>query len=317
MLKKVSVIVPVYNASETLIRCVKSIKNQSYKDIEIILIYNKSSDDSLYICQSLKNSNSNITLIMNDKNMGPSYARNQGIGEASGYYVYFMDSDDWLLSNTVISNLVSRIERTKSAIIIAGYMVNNTSLFCEYGNETVLNQKELLNYILSIDVPKSRRVEGYLWNKMFILSIIRDNHIMFNTNYRMWEDLLFCVEYILQINRGVFWDKNIYMYSKNSNSITNSLDLKKSLEWSEAGLSIADNLRRAGLLYDDFMNILVNVFMFSIINEIKEKGEIKKSSKYYKYIIKYKGGLRKKYRILLFLLRNTSLPIVEQYLKFL
>lgn len=317
MSNKVSIIVPVYNAAQTLTRCVKSIEAQDYLNIEIILIYNQSTDYSLQVCRSLKSKNSKIKLIINDSNKGPSYARNQGINIANGYYVYFMDSDDYLANDHVFSDLIEKIVETKSSIIMAGYKINNVDFFNNSGNKDVLTKKELLKYVLSINIPKFKKVEGYLWNKMFILPIIKENNISFNTRYRMWEDLLFCVEYILKINKGVFWDKSVYIYCKNSQSITNSLNLEKSIEWSEAGLSIASLLKKRNLFYNDFMRIVVNVFMQTTIIEMKKRGKVCISSKYYKYIVEYQHGLRKKYKVLLFLLKNKCLFVAKQYLKLL
>lgn len=91
----VSVIVPVYNAEKTIIRCVESICKQSYRNIEIILIDDGSSDKSYEICEKLSCQDSRIH-VYRQKNKGVSSARNNGINQAKGNYICFVDSDDWV-----------------------------------------------------------------------------------------------------------------------------------------------------------------------------------------------------------------------------
>src|SRR5699024_10834672 len=89
----VSVIVPVYNAERYLYKCVKSILNQTFDQVEIILINDGSTDNSVEICQALAIEDNRIKVI-NQHNQGPSCARNRGIGEASGKFIQFVDADD-------------------------------------------------------------------------------------------------------------------------------------------------------------------------------------------------------------------------------
>ena len=91
--RKVTIIVPVYNAEKTIERCVRSIQNQTYKNIEIILVNDGSTDDSLSLCYELQKQSDNI-LVIDKENSGVSDARNIGIEKASGDYIQFVDSDD-------------------------------------------------------------------------------------------------------------------------------------------------------------------------------------------------------------------------------
>ena len=91
-----SVIVPVYNAASTLERCVESILNSQRKDLQIILIEDRSKDNSWQICCTLAEKYSCITALQNDRNRGVSYTRNRGLDAAIGEYLLFVDSDDWV-----------------------------------------------------------------------------------------------------------------------------------------------------------------------------------------------------------------------------
>ena len=92
---KISIIVPIYNVEKYLERCINSLINQTYKNIEIILVNDGSTDNSLIICEKYKNIDSRIILV-NKENGGLSDARNVGIDNSSGNYITFIDSDDYI-----------------------------------------------------------------------------------------------------------------------------------------------------------------------------------------------------------------------------
>ena len=98
----VSVIVPVYNVEEYLQRCVESILNQNYKNLEILLINDGSSDQSGILCESLKSKNERIK-VFHHANGGMSVARNTGLSQAKGEYISFVDSDDWIESDMIFT----------------------------------------------------------------------------------------------------------------------------------------------------------------------------------------------------------------------
>ena len=105
---KYSIIVPVYNAEKTLERCVESIVKQSFTDYEIILVNDGSKDNSKSICAKLSDEYSNVVLV-DKKNGGASSARNAGIDIASGKYILFVDSDDYL--NDDFFEVIDSIEK--------------------------------------------------------------------------------------------------------------------------------------------------------------------------------------------------------------
>lgn len=316
-LKKISIIIPVYNAESTLDKCIQSILRQDYLNKEIILIYNKSDDNSLEICEKYS-INKNISLIVNSENKGPGFARNQGIKKAEGFYIYFMDSDDYLLGENALSCLIKNMAINSSDIGMAGYENKENSYFDNTGSIYMLNKFDSLKMILSINTPENKKVEGYLWNKIFLRPIIIENNILFNVEVNMWEDLLFCVEYMTHIKSSVFLDKAIYFYNENGESITNSLDLKKALEWDKSGFLIADILKKENqYLYISFMKIAVNVFMYSVLLEIDLTKRLLKTNDLISYINMYKSTLRRKYKLYYFFVNLKKYNLVYYLIKIL
>ena len=116
---KVSIIIPIYNSQEYLEECIKSVLSQSYKNIEIILVNDGSVDDSFLICKKYEKLNSNV-LVKNQNNLGAVLARKTGIENATGDYITFVDSDDYIgLSH--IANLVKALKVYPEAdLVITG-----------------------------------------------------------------------------------------------------------------------------------------------------------------------------------------------------
>lgn len=111
-----SFIIPAYNAQTTLARCVSSICNQPYKDIEIIIVVNGSTDNTLSTANSLSCHDNRIH-VFHQENMGVSAARNRGITQASGDYLFFCDSDDWIESGA-ISKIASILNSSPADVFI-------------------------------------------------------------------------------------------------------------------------------------------------------------------------------------------------------
>lgn len=111
-----SIIVPVYNSSNYINRCVVSCLSQTYTDIELILIDDGSTDNSLEICRSLANDDDRI-ILLSQSNRGASEARNAGLRIARGYYIMFVDSDDWVESDMISSMIDARHDYPEAQVI--------------------------------------------------------------------------------------------------------------------------------------------------------------------------------------------------------
>lgn len=205
---KVSIIIPVYNTFDFLNRCLDSIVNQSYNNLEIILINDGSTDNSLDICNEYMKKDSRI-IVINKKNNGVSAARNDGIKKASGDFICFFDSDD-----SVESNMIE--------ILLNNMIINNVDLsICDYSIINGSNAKPKTNNSFLIDNREDYHrnyylYQGYLWNKMFKTSLVKK--ISFNESIHCCEDELFITQYVEYCDSFYYDNRKLYNYYIRNNS---------------------------------------------------------------------------------------------------
>ena len=187
----ISIIVPVYNAQKYIKRCVESIVNQSYQKWELILIDDGSKDDSSLICDEFKQTDSRIHVI-HTVNQGASAARNRGLDEAAGDYITFVDADDWVETNhleVLLNQINSDIDLCINSFIADLYYGPRPY---QYKTIKTHDNIESINSFFTLLLQHSQ----FLWNKLFKSSIIKDNHIRFNTSISLGEDNIFILEYL-------------------------------------------------------------------------------------------------------------------------
>jgi len=150
--KTVSVIVPIYNSSQFLEKCITSIINQTYKNLEIILVDDGSTDDSYTLCQYFQSIDKRIVLL-HQKNSGQSVARNNALNIASGSFIMFVDSDDWIDSETIermLYTLCSKsLDAVKCAMTFIGQETCSNQSLSKYKE---LNSDEIYKYILADEI---------------------------------------------------------------------------------------------------------------------------------------------------------------------
>ena len=218
--EKISVIVPVYNVEAYLERCVESILQQTYTHFELILINDGSSDSSGQICDYLADQYENIK-VYHIENAGVSNARNVGIQLATGAWITFVDSDDFV-TNDYLATLASAVEGEHVGFVIAPlHHIKNgivTDLPPYSGRKefwsTEETMKELLMTIKTSFFPVA---------KLFKRDLLADGK--FNTDYHLAEDALFLTELLLKTRcSSVFIDKPIYYYDHREGSATTSVN---------------------------------------------------------------------------------------------
>lgn len=206
-MRKISIIVPVYNTEKYIGRCIESIQNQTYTNLEIILVDDGSKDDSLTICQKYAEKDSRIKVLHTKKNFGVSNARNMGIERSTGEYIGFIDSDDY-------------IEKTMYETLVR-YSDNRVLPICTYNmvdeNKTILDQKEIGDTVGEIDVKDFFLLcENILLNspvnKLYESTIVKKNNIRFDVNLSLGEDFLFVMQYIEYIEKFYIIDVPLYNY---------------------------------------------------------------------------------------------------------
>lgn len=216
----VSIIIPMYNVEDKITRTIDSLMRQNLKEYEIIIIDDCSKDNSYNICKNYIENNkiSNIVLLKNDENHGPSYTRNKGIKLAKGDYCVFLDSDDYYEDNTI--NIMLENMKKESLIVVGiKYIYKKNKInYITYGkeNETInINKDEFVDFHLTglLNQPS---------NKMYDLHYIKENSILFNENSSYGEDIEFNLAYTKSIDNIVFINKPLYVYTEGKSGLNNT-----------------------------------------------------------------------------------------------
>ena len=211
----VSIIVPIYNVEEYLNCCIESIINQTYNNLEIILV-NDGSTDSCAILVDEWGKKDNRIKVIHKSNEGVSKARNIGVLESSGEFIVFVDPDDFLDRNFV-NDMISIIKRENSDLVICNYRKVNKradiidEIYCFSKN----NNRD--SYIKNVLLGN-----GFLWNKIFKRSLIVSNSLKFNQELIVLEDELFILNYLKYCKKASYTDKILYNYRIHNNSVLNS-----------------------------------------------------------------------------------------------
>lgn len=241
---KVSVIIPVYNAADTIERCVYSILQKERDDVEVILIEDCSSDKSLAVCRILEGKYKNIKCYSNSKNRGVSYTRNKGLRNSNGKYIMFVDSDDWVDSE-YLDTFMELTDMKENLFAVCGYVNHDekknarTEVFAWDNFEGV--RRENLQSVLK--QLYDERLLQQLWNKIFIADWIKKNKIFFDESISIGEDLRFILEYIRKCNIKEIYMINcpLYHYMR---------DQKGALMYQIGYESVDEVLRNLRVIYD-------------------------------------------------------------------
>lgn len=253
----ISIIIPVYNAERYLHQCIESVIAQTFEDWEAILVNDGSKDGSLAICQEYAAKDKRIKVI-DKSNGGPSSARNKGLENAQGEFVYFMDADDWIetkfleifVRNGIKDAYETRQRHYKNEdcdydIIFQGFVREladgrKEESFAMDADTSMMSKAEIICRLYK------EHVYGWSWCKLFRREIIERHHIRFDESLRLWEDELFTSEFLKYAEKVSTVNSHLYhyMYYPNSLMQTNNTYLKRlflSERMNEALMPIAND----------------------------------------------------------------------------
>lgn len=256
MAKLVSIVIPIYNVESFLENCLNSIKNQSYKDIEVLLVDDGSKDNSREICDEFISIDNRFKYFC-QKNLGVSAARNNGMKNAQGEYITFIDGDDYI-DKDHIKKMVSNL--SKSEIVISGrrnVTENGIEAVYQSDKDIAFDREKLIEQILKTGI-----VYSFPWNKIYELKIIRNNDIQFDEDLDYGEDLVFNIQYALLIRKGILVTGSTYNYVYRENSVSNQLDaatLKKRVTDLLAIKRVIKMLPSKFIAEKDFLNRRITV----------------------------------------------------------
>ena len=303
----ISVIIPMFNVEKYIERCIQSLCKQTYENIEIILINDGSQDKTETIC--LNYLSDNRIRLFSKENGGVSKARNFGLIKAHGEYIAFVDADDFVETHYI-------------EFLYSGFINKNVDLVCcSYYKEYEINEcnkiefsfeKRIFSKEKAINALYTEKAfQGYLWNKLFKKEIIDKYNIKFDERVKIWEDMLFCLEYLNQIKTAFCINKLLYHYIIRENSA-----MGNSLIWNE-GTHIYGLEKMVGLLrpYEGEMKNYINNFYKNDL--VGQLGKIPyKNSKYLIYkeikqIESIDGCLTKKHLLKFILFKYTPYPLLK------
>lgn len=280
MCKLISIIIPVYNVENYLVNCIKSISNQSYKNLEIILIDDGSTDNSPIICDQFKKSDNRIK-VLHKTNGGLSDARNIGLEISSGDYVVFVDSDDFL-PNYAIEYLYRLMIANEADISVGSMVITEKSEIFDDSNQVNYEDKLYKNNIriLSVNEALSEMFYSRFFStaapaKMFKKKLFQG--VKFPLG-KLHEDLFTIYKVIQRANKIVYGSEVVYYYYRRIGSITkskftaNRLDILEALNYIERDVDI----KRLGLERAYATQVIDSIFSVLqtdiTVNDIRKNG---------------------------------------------
>ena len=298
----VSVIVPVYNAEKYIGECIASLKKQSCKNAEFIIINDGSTDNSLEKIKSACGDDSRFKVI-NQGNFGVSAARNRGLKEAEGKYLMFVDADDMLMDPKSLAFLCGKMDATEAGVLAFGSIDIRSD-----GKQRIRSfpeKEEIINtYPDQLRASLKTINNGYyrssVWNKIYNTSLVRDNEVRFE-NYSdvVSEDKLFNFIVFLHAEKVILESKILYKHNLLENSVSHSKQQKDVLKRVENTIRIAttelQTVRRedrAGLfwaIYLDCISICMK-FLYSV-----NKDSSKNVKKGIVHVLKHTESIRFQY----------------------
>ena len=331
---QVSIIVPVYNVENYIERCLNSLVNQTFKDIEIITINDGSTDKSLELLNKYAKEDIRISVIdLGDE--GVSYCRNLGIEKANGKYIMFVDSDDWI-DSSMVEVMYKKAEENKLDLVMCSYIRE----FKDHSKEKIFNlpqeiiykdnevKNELLRKLVGpikeeLSNPEMLDALGTVWGKLYRSDILKENKIKFVDLKEIGsaEDTLFNIFTFNYLKKLMFLNKPMYHYWRdNLKSVTSQYNPKLKEQRKVFFKYISDFIRENNFeqVFEEALNnrICTSVLGLGLIecsqnNKISEINKIKNIKKiiYEEYIRNAYKNLELKYfsihwRVFYFFIKN-------------
>ena len=241
---KISIIVPIYNLESYLDECVSSIVNQTYTNLEIILVNDGSTDRSGAICDKYKAKDERIVVI-HQENQGVSVARNNGLDIAIGDYIGFVDADDWIEPD-MFEVLYINMLKYNADISMCRYKHVDQDSLKNLKKNTTLNGIDILKCYLS-EYHITNIINDSVWSKLYRSSLL--DNIRF-PEHQTYEDILFTCKSIINANRLVMSPECLYNYNFRSNSIVHMPLSLKSFDIIKANIQRYEYIKSTHFEYE-------------------------------------------------------------------
>lgn len=293
---KISVIIPIYNVGFYLQECVNSVIKQTYKNLEIILVDDGSTDECPNICDTYAKQYSNVKVV-HKQNGGLSDARNVGILNSTGDYLLFLDADDFWKDSTAVQSLVDRINLTHADLLNYSYIKYYEDL------------KKYINYFedmepLPLEFNKLESIQYLLNNNLYIASacnklikksLFEDGNLYFVKGIYS-EDIDWCLRLLIKAESVDFICENFYCYRQRSGSISHTINDKKCHDLTNNILKCFSMVNKSESLQDVLYKYVAyqygTFFITQAVAENYQSECINELSKY-KWVLKYHSNNKK------------------------
>ncbi len=244
----ISIIMSVFNVEKYLEQCLNSIFNQTYKNIELIIINDGSTDKSKDIIDKYKEKYSNIVYI-EQQNRGLSEARNLGLKISKGQYILYVDSDDYL-ETTMLEYMINKIEQDNSEMVIIGhnefydnYINKNYNVYLDISDEKIYSGLEVADLMLRC------KIMGVAWNKLYKRELLIRDEFIFESG-RYTQDWYPIFKHITKLEKVSFVNKPLYKYRLSNTSTTSKKNQKRLEDYYHAVNSILEYIYKVNLKVD-------------------------------------------------------------------
>lgn len=259
----VSIIIPVYNAEKTIRRCVDSVLNQEYKETELLLVDDGSTDLSGRICDEYAGKDPRVCVI-HKENTGVSDTRNLAVDRARGTYLQFLDSDDWISSDAT-SLMVRAAEESSCDMVISDFyrvVGERVSHKGDIEPGGLLTREEFAGFMME---KPADFYYGVLWNKLFRRDLVEENGLRMDKTISWCEDFMFNLEYIRHTKTIYALHVPIYYYVKTKGSLASQgLNLTKTIKMKSMVFSYYHDFYKSVLTEEDYEKNRLSVYRFLV-----------------------------------------------------
>ena len=241
----ISIIIPCFNAEKTLEKCLESVVQQSYANLEIIIIDDGSTDETSLIYNKFQSNDERI-LVLKQQNSGVSKARNTGVKAATGDYICFVDSDDWAELN-YCSELYSLLvgENADISIVEASYEDENGNVLCSkpISDEKIFDGNRALVLLL-----EDQEIQSHPWGKLFKADLLKNVH--FPENLKCFEDYSTLFKIFNKAVKVVKSNEKLYHYIQREDSLSHNLSPATAYEFFLAIMEVFEFWRNSAKVGD-------------------------------------------------------------------
>lgn len=257
----VSIIVPVYNAEKFLNRCVDSILRQEYRSFELILVDDGSTDSSGKICDEYAKQDSRV-IVIHKENSGVSDSRNMALDRASGKYIQFLDSDDWITPDAT-RLFVRSAETFQCDLVISDFyrvVGERVSHKGDIEEDGVMNREQYAAHMME---NPADFYYGVIWNKLFRRDLIEKYHLRMDSELNWCEDFLFNLEYIRHANVFLALQVPVYYYVKTKGSlVSQSMTINRVIKTKLILFEYYNEFYKSVYEEEDYSKIRLQVYSF-------------------------------------------------------